>query len=323
MQQSSIVESALWKKLESKCAEMKQVHLRDLFKDSGRASAFSLEFEDLLLDYSKNLIDKETMDLLFQLARLANVEQAREQMFSGEKINRTENRAVLHTALRNTSGEPVYVDGVDVMPEVRRVLAQMAAFADKVRSGEWKGCTGSAIRNIVNIGIGGSDLGPKMACEALKSWSKPDLNVMFVSNVDGFHLHDTLRGLKAEETLFIIASKTFTTMETMTNAFSARDWFLSKIKDETAIARHFVAVSTNLKEVSAFGIDTANAFAFWDWVGGRYSMCSAIGLPIMLAIGPDNFMSMLDGFHAMDRHFREAPLEKNMPVIMEIGRAHV
>ena len=312
------MQSETWKKLERKCAEMKQVHLRDLFQDKDRAGRFSLQFEDLLLDYSKNLIDKETMDLLFQLAREANVEQAREQMFSGEKINRTEHRAVLHTALRNTSNKPVYVDGVDVMPEVRRVLAQMADFSNKVRSGEWKGYTGRPIRNIVNIGIGGSDLGPKMACEALKSWSKPDLNVMFVSNVDGFHLYDTVRNLNAEETLFIVASKTFTTLETMTNAFSARTWLLDKLKDEAAIARHFVAVSTNLKEVAAFGIDTANAFAFWDWVGGRYSMCSAIGLPIMLAIGPENFTAMLEGFHAMDTHFREAPLEKNMPVIMAL-----
>ncbi len=315
---AGISAAEVWKKLEEKHAVMKKAHLRELFKDCARAERFSVRFEDLLLDYSKNLVDDETMGLLFQLAEASGIAEAREDMFTGVKINKMENRAVLHTALRNMSDKPVFVDGKDVMPDVKAVLSQMAAFADKVRSGDWKGFTGRRIRNVINIGIGGSDLGPKMACEALKSWSSPDLNVMFVSNVDGFHIWDTVRFLDAEETLFIVASKTFTTQETMTNAVSAREWLISKLGDKAAVARHFVAVSTNLEAVAEFGIDPANAFAFWDWVGGRYSMCSAVGLPIMVAVGPDNFMDMLHGFHAMDEHFRNAPLESNMPVIMAL-----
>ena len=287
-------------------------------QDPERAARFHAEFGDLFLDYSKNRIDAKGMALLFDLAREAKLADNIEAMFSGKKINETENRAVLHVALRNRSNTPIVVDGKDVMPEVNRVLDQMAAFARKVRSGEWLGFTGKPIRNVINIGIGGSDLGPKMACEALKAFSTPKLQVLFVSNVDGFHLCDTLKGLDPAETLFIVASKTFTTQETMTNANTARNWVLSAFASNDAIAKHFVAVSTNEQEVARFGIDTANMFAFWNWVGGRYSMCSAIGLPIMLAIGPERFAQMLDGFHAMDKHFRTAPLEQNLPVILAL-----
>ena len=287
-------------------------------QDPERAARFHAEFGDLFLDYSKNRIDAKGMELLFDLAREAKLADNIEAMFSGKKINETENRAVLHVALRNRSNTPIVVDGKDVMPEVNRVLDQMAAFARKVRSGEWLGFTGKPIRNVINIGIGGSDLGPKMACEALKAFSTPKLQVLFVSNVDGFHLCDTLKGLDPAETLFIVASKTFTTQETMTNANTARNWVLSAFASNDAIAKHFVAVSTNEQEVARFGIDTANMFAFWNWVGGRYSMCSAIGLPIMLAIGPERFAQMLDGFHAMDKHFRTAPLEQNLPVILAL-----
>lgn len=287
-------------------------------QDPERAARFHAEFGDLFLDYSKNRIDAKGMELLFDLAREAKLADNIEAMFSGKKINETENRAVLHVALRNRSNTPIVVDGKDVMPEVNRVLDQMAAFARKVRSGEWLGFTGKPIRNVINIGIGGSDLGPKMACEALKAFSTPKLQVLFVSNVDGFHLCDTLKGLDPAETLFIVASKTFTTQETMTNANTARNWVLSAFASNDAIAKHFVAVSTNDQEVARFGIDTANMFAFWNWVGGRYSMCSAIGLPIMLAIGPERFAQMLDGFHAMDKHFRTAPLEQNLPVILAL-----
>ena len=287
-------------------------------QDPERAARFHAEFGDLFLDYSKNRIDAKGMELLFDLAREAKLADNIEAMFSGKKINETENRAVLHVALRNRSNTPIVVDGKDVMPEVNRVLDQMAAFARKVRSGEWLGFTGKPIRNVINIGIGGSDLGPKMACEALKAFSTPKLQVLFVSNVDGFHLCDTLKGLDPAETLFIVASKTFTTQETMTNANTARNWVLSAFASNDAIAKHFVAVSTNDQEVARFGIDIANMFAFWNWVGGRYSMCSAIGLPIMLAIGPERFAQMLDGFHAMDKHFRTAPLEQNLPVILAL-----
>lgn len=287
-------------------------------QDPERAARFHAEFGDLFLDYSKNRIDAKGMELLFDLAREAKLADNIEAMFSGKKINETENRAVLHVALRNRSNTPIVVDGKDVMPEVNRVLDQMAAFARKVRSGEWLGFTGKPIRNVINIGIGGSDLGPKMACEALKAFSTPKLQVLFVSNVDGFHLCDTLKGLDPAETLFIVASKTFTTQETMTNANTARNWVLSAFASNDAIAKHFVAVSTNDQEVARFGIDTANMFAFWNWVGGRYSMCSAIGLPIMLAIGPERFAQMLDGFHAMDKHFHTAPLEQNLPVILAL-----
>ena len=316
---SNITEFESWKKLQEHYEQVKGLHLRDLFKDDpDRAGRFSLQFEDLLLDYSKNRITAETMDDLFALAREAGLAKAIEEMFSGVKINRTENRAVLHTALRNRSGRPVYVDGKDVMPGVLAVLDRMCAFADKVRSGEWRGFTGKPIRNIINIGIGGSDLGPKMACEALKQYALPFLNVQFVSNVDGYHIAGTLKGLNPEETLFIVSSKTFTTQETMTNALSARNWLMQSFASREAVARHFVAVSTNAKDVQAFGILPENMFEFWDWVGGRYSMCSAIGLPIMISIGPANFISMLEGMHAMDEHFRTAPFEKNMPVIMAL-----
>ncbi|MBO7742355.1 MAG: glucose-6-phosphate isomerase, partial [Victivallales bacterium] len=306
-----------WKALADHFAAIADTTIADYFaQDAERVENFSAEFEDVLLDYSKNRIDGKGMELLFQLAREAKLEENIQAMFNGTKINETEGRAVLHVALRNRSNRPIEVDGKDVMPGVNDVLEQMADFCERVRGGEWLGYTGMPIRNIVNIGIGGSDLGPKMACEALKPYGDPTLQVLFVSNVDGFHMCDTLRGLNPEETLFIVASKTFTTQETMTNAFTARNWVLSSFGSNDAIAKHFVAVSTNAEEVSKFGIDTDNMFAFWNWVGGRYSMCSAIGLPIMLQIGPERFFDMLEGFHAMDEHFRTAPLEKNLPVIM-------
>lgn len=308
-----------WNALQKHFEATKDVTIAELFaKDKKRAANFSVEFEDILLDYSKNRIDAKGMKLLFDLAREAKLQENIEAMFTGKKINETENRAVLHIALRNRSNKAIKVDGKNVMPEVNAVLDQMAAFCRKVRSGEWKGYTGKAIRNVVNIGIGGSDLGPKMACEALKSFGTPDLRCFFISNVDGFHLCDTLRGLDPAETLFIVASKTFTTQETMTNANTARNWILSSFASTDAIAKHFVAVSTNAEEVSKFGIDVANMFAFWNWVGGRYSLCSAIGLPIMLQIGPERFVEMLEGHHEMDNHFRTAPLEKNLPVIMAL-----
>ena len=308
-----------WKALQKHFDQIHSTTIAEYFaQDANRADAFHAEFGDLFLDYSKNRIDVKGMELLFALAREAKLAENIEAMFTGKKINETENRAVLHVALRNRSNTPILVDGKDVMPEVNRVLDQMAAFAEKVRSGEWRGYTGKPIRNVVNIGIGGSDLGPKMACEALKAFSTPELRVFFVSNVDGFHICDTLRGLDPAETLFIVASKTFTTQETMTNANTARNWVLSSFASNDAIAKHFVAVSTNAEEVSRFGIDVANMFAFWNWVGGRYSMCSAIGLPIMLAIGQERFFEILDGFHAMDNHFRTAPLEQNLPVILAL-----
>ena len=316
---SNITETPSWKALTAHYEEIKNLHLRDMFKeDPDRAAHFSVQVEDLLLDYSKNRVQAKTMELLFALAREAKLEYWRDEMFSGAKINRTENRAVLHTALRNRSNRPVMVDGVDVMPAVNAVIDKMCAFARKVRNGEWLGFTGKPIRNIVNIGIGGSDLGPKMAVEALKQYATPKLRVQFVSNIDGFHLADTIHGLNPEETMFVISSKTFTTQETMTNAYSARNWIIEAFATKEAVAKHFVAVSTNIPAVSAFGISPDNAFEFWDWVGGRYSMCSAIGLPIMLSIGPDNFIAMLEGMHAMDEHFRTAPLEQNMPVIMAL-----
>lgn len=291
--------------------------MRDLFSaDPKRFETFSVTHEDLLLDYSKHRITSETLALLFQMAREANIENWRERMFSGEKINITENRAVLHTALRNRSNNPVYLDGKDVMPEVNAVLSQMRSFTEKVRSGKWTGYTGKAITDIVNIGIGGSDLGPVMVCDALKPYASPNLNVHFVSNIDGAHLMRALEKCNPETTLFIVASKTFTTQETMTNATSARAWFLASAKDNTHVAKHFVALSTNAKAVEAFGIDTNNMFAFWDWVGGRYSLWSAIGLSIALYVGMDHFEDLLAGGHAMDNHFKSAPLEQNMPVIM-------
>jgi glucose-6-phosphate isomerase len=298
---------------------VKSVHLRELFqRDPGRAGRFSLEACDWFLDYSKNRITDETFRLLIEFAHKAGLRQAIDAMFRGEKINRTEDRAVLHTALRNPSGTSVCVDGRDVMPGVHAVLDRMSRFADAIRNGEWRGHTGEPIRNIVNIGIGGSDLGPVMAYEALKAYSDRNLTLRFVSNIDGTHLAESLRDLRPEETLFLIASKTFTTLETMTNAVSARNWLLRTLRDPEAVSRHFAAISTAKREVEAFGIDPANMFEFWDWVGGRYSLCSAIGLPVMIAIGPERFREMLDGFHRMDRHFAETPFEGNMPVILAL-----
>ena len=306
-----------WKKLQRHFLVMEDVHLRMLFTEGPqRVARFALHAGDLRLDYSKNRITAETMNLLFALARRRKLADAINAMFSGQKINRTENRAVLHIALRNRSNCPILVDGQDVMPEVNAVLERLRAFSRRVRSGEWRGFTGQPIRNIINLGIGGSDLGPVMAYEALKPYSDRRLTVRFVSNVDGTHFAETVRDLNPAETLFIVASKTFTTQETMTNAQSARDWLVKALGDAQAVRNHFVAVSTNAKKVAEFGIDVENMFGFWDWVGGRYSLCSAIGLPLMIAIGPENFDAMLDGFHAMDRHFAEAPLEQNMPVIL-------
>lgn len=308
-----------WHALNQHQIEMRNVQMRDLFKQNPkRFEEFSLTVEDILLDYSKHRITKETLSHLFQLARDSNIEQWRSRMFSGEKINITENRAVLHTALRNRSNTPVYVDGKDVMPEVNAVLAQMRTFTEQVRSGQWTGYTGKRITDIVNIGIGGSDLGPVMACDALKPYASPDLKAHFVSNIDGAHLMRVLETCNPETTLFIVASKTFTTQETMTNAHSARRWFLNAAKQDQHVAKHFVALSTNAKAVEAFGIDTNNMFAFWDWVGGRYSLWSAIGLSIALYVGMDHFEQLLAGGHAMDQHFQTAPLEQNMPVIMAL-----
>ncbi len=315
-----VVDRAEWKALQKHYEKMKSVHMRDLFKkDPDRAAKYSLQAGDIFLDYSKNRVNDETMKRLQALTKMADLKGYIHKMFSGEKINRTEDRAVLHVALRAPKGHSIKVDGVDVVPEVHAVLDKMSAFSNRVRSGKWKGHTGKRIRNIVNIGIGGSDLGPVMAYEALRPFSDRNLTVRFVSNVDGTHLAEHTRDLKAEETLFIVCSKTFTTQETITNAENARAWLLGQLKaDQSAVAKHFVAVSTNAKEVSAFGIDTANMFEFWDWVGGRYSYTSAIGLALMLAIGPENFRDMLAGFHAMDRHFVETPFEKNISVILAL-----
>ena len=316
---TSLIESPAWKALEAHYQKMSQTHMRTLFEqDPQRFKKFSLRVNDIVLDYSKNRIADETMSLFSRLAAQADVMGWTEKMFIGEKINMTENRAVLHVALRNRSNRPIYVDGADVMPEVNAVLEHMARFCQSVREGEWTGYTGKAISDIVNIGIGGSDLGPVMATEALKPYGKPGLRPHFISNIDGTHLVETLKALDPETTLFIIASKTFTTQETLTNAHSARDWFLEKAGNEAAIAKHFVAVSTNVEEVSRFGIDTENMFEFWDWVGGRYSLWSAIGLPIALFIGMENFESMLAGAHEMDEHFRTAAMDKNMPVVLAL-----
>ena len=315
---TKLTERSEWKALEAHYAETKATHLRDLFADADRAAQFTLKTDDLLLDYSKNRITAETMQKLVALAESADLATWIEAMFTGEKINATEDRSVLHVALRSPKDAVIEVDGENVVPAIHAVLDQMSAFSDKVRSGEWKGYTGKKIKNIVNVGIGGSDLGPVMAFESLKSYSQRDLNLVFVSNVDGTHIAEALQGLDAEETLFIVASKTFTTQETMTNAHSARSWCLEALKDDAAIAKHFVALSTNADSVSEFGIDTANMFAFWDWVGGRYSLTSAIGLPVMLAIGPENFQDFLAGYHKMDDHFRTAPFAENMPVILAL-----
>ncbi len=295
----------------------RDVHMRELFlRDAGRAERYALRAGDVFLDYSKHRITDETLGKLFALARKRGVEQLRDGMFRGEKINVTENRAVLHVALRNRSGGPIMVDGKDVMPDVNAVLERMRAFTDKVRSGAWTGHTGKRITDIVNIGIGGSDLGPVMVCEALKPYWQRSITPHFVSNIDGTHMAETLRAVHPETTLFIVASKTFTTQETITNAKSARAWLVKALGDEKAVAKHFVAVSTAAQEVAKFGIDTANMFGFWDWVGGRYSLWSAIGLPIACMIGMDAFEEMLSGGHAMDQHFKSAPLERNMPAIL-------
>ncbi|MBF0528118.1 MAG: glucose-6-phosphate isomerase [Deltaproteobacteria bacterium] len=308
-----------WKALSAHHMEAAGLRLRDLFAaDPERFQKFSVQLGDILLDYSKNLITDQTMSLLFDLARQANLSNKIEAMFTGRKINVTEGRAVLHTALRNRSNQPVYVDGQDVMPAINAVLAKMRVFTDRVRGGEWKGYTGQPIRDVVNIGIGGSDLGPMMVVSALTHYTSPQLRAHFVSNVDGTHLAETLKGLNPATTLFIIASKTFTTQETITNAISAREWLLAEAREHSAVARHFVALSTNQKAVEAFGIDSANMFEFWDWVGGRYSLWSAIGLSIALAVGMDRFEELLSGAHQVDRHFRSAPFEKNPPVIMAL-----
>lgn len=308
-----------WKALYKHQETIADLHMRSLFEaDATRFEQFSLTLDDMLFDYSKHRITHESLALLFQLAREAKIEEWRERMFSGEKINITEDRAVLHTALRNRSNTPVYVDGHDVMPAVYAVLAQMRTFSDKVRSGEWTGYTGKRITDIVNIGIGGSDLGPVMVCDALKPYASPDLSVHFVSNIDGAHLMRALEKCNPETTLFIVASKTFTTQETMTNARSARAWFLQSAQDDSHVAKHFVALSTNAQAVTAFGIDGANMFEFWDWVGGRYSLWSAIGLSIALYVGMDHFEALLAGGHEMDNHFRTAPLEQNIPVLMAL-----
>lgn len=310
-------QSPAWKALESHKSEIENVLMRDLFaQDPKRFAQYHLQFEDILFDYSKNRINSKTLNLLLDLAKAADVPGQARKMFSGERINTTENRSVLHVALRNRSNTPILVDGKDVMPEVNSVLAHMKDFSNQIRSGAWKGFTGKVITDIVNIGIGGSDLGPVMVTEALKPFSKRDLRVHFVSNIDGTHLAENLRSLCPETTLFIVASKTFTTQETITNAHSARDWFLAHAKDPAHIAKHFVALSTNKEEVAKFGIDVRNMFEFWDWVGGRYSLWSAIGLSIALSIGMDHFEEMLAGAHAVDQHFLNTPLEKNIPAIM-------
>ena len=317
MKKINPTQTSAWQALTAHQAE--NLTIAQLFQaNPQRFSQYHVNFEDqILVDFSKNVVNETTLALLQQLAEECGLAQAKEAMFSGEKINYTENRAVLHTALRNRSNTPVLLDGKDVMPEVNAVLAKMKAFCERVISGEWKGYTGKAITDVINIGIGGSDLGPYMVTEALRSY-KNHLNVHFVSNVDGTHIAETLKKVNPETTLVLVASKTFTTQETMTNAHSARDWLLAAAKDESAVAKHFVALSTNAKEVEKFGIDTANMFEFWDWVGGRYSLWSAIGLSIALSIGFEQFEQLLSGAHAMDNHFRQAPAEKNIPTILAL-----
>ena len=307
-----------WGQLENHIWETKESKMKDLFaKDADRFNKFSITFNDILVDYSKNIITDDTKKFLVELAEEIDLKDAIEKQFKGDVINVTENRAVLHTALRNRSNTPVIVDGKDVMPDINRVLAQMKTFTETVVSGDWKGYSGKSITDIVNIGIGGSDLGPLMVSEALKSY-KTRLDLHFISNVDGTHVVETLKNLNPETTLFIIASKTFTTQETMTNAMSARDWFLESAKNESEVAKHFIALSTNKKLVTEFGIEEENMFEFWDWVGGRYSLWSAIGLSVSLSVGYDNFEKLLDGAHAMDKHFRETPFEENIPVILAL-----
>jgi glucose-6-phosphate isomerase len=314
---SALTASPAWQALEKHQQEMANVHMRDLFaQDPKRFDKFSLQFKGLLLDYSKNRISEETMRRLRALARQADLQGWIEKMFRGDKINITENRAVLHIALRNRANRPIMVDGQDVMPEVNAVLNHMQTFSNAIRSGAWTGYTGQRISDVVNIGIGGSDLGPVMVTEALKPYAQEGLNVHFVSNIDGTHIAETIKRLRPETTLFIVASKTFTTQETLTNAHTAKEWFLKQAKNEAHVAKHFVALSTNAKEVSQFGIDIKNMFEFWDWVGGRYSFWSAIGLSIAIAIGFDNFEELLTGGHEMDEHFRTAPLEENLPATL-------
>jgi glucose-6-phosphate isomerase len=315
--QTPLTSLPAWKALQSHYEKIRTQHLRELFKaDPSRGTRLTAEAEGIYLDYSKHRITDETVRLLLDLAEQSGLRERIEAMFTGEKINITEKRAVLHTALRAPKGAVIKVDGENVVPGVHEVLDHMTDFSNRVRSGAWKGFTGKRIRNVINIGIGGSDLGPVMAYEALRHYSQRDMTFRFVSNVDGTDFAEATLDLDPEETLFIISSKTFTTLETMTNAQTAREWSLKKLKDEKAVAKHFVAVSTNEKEVTKFGIDTANMFGFWDWVGGRYSMDSAIGLSTMLAVGPENFRAMLAGFHAIDEHFRTTPFAKNLPVLM-------
>jgi glucose-6-phosphate isomerase len=311
----NLTETKAWQDLTSHFNLIKDIHIKDMFgSDPDRAARFTVQALGLYVDFSKNRLTEETLGLLLKLARAANLKAAIEAMFTGKRINQTENRPVLHIALRNRSNRPIYVDGKDVMPAVNTVLEKMTAFCNRIRSGEWKGFTGKRIKNIVNIGIGGSDLGPAFVCEALQYYSDRDITTSFVSNVDPSHIVETLKNKISEETLFIIASKTFTTQETMTNANTAKSWLLEHTGDEKSVASHFVAVSTNKKGVADFGIDPVNMFGFWDWVGGRYSLTSAIGLPIMISIGPENFFDLLTGFHKMDCHFRDTPFEKNIPV---------
>ena len=308
-----------WNRLEEYHFEFEGKHMKELFaNDAKRFQKYSLKFEDMLVDFSKNIIDDEVREALIELANECELKEAVESMFTGQKINVTEDRSVLHVALRNRSNTPIFVDGEDVMPEVNAVLGQMKDFSEKVISGAWKGYTGKAITDIVNIGIGGSDLGPLMVTEALKPYKKENINLHFVSNVDGTHIAETLKLVNPETALFIVASKTFTTQETMTNANSAKDWFLKTAKDEAFVKFHFAAVSTNAKAVSAFGIDTKNMFRFWDWVGGRYSLWSAIGLSIACGIGFENYIELLEGAHAMDNHFRNTKFDKNIPVILAL-----
>jgi glucose-6-phosphate isomerase len=317
LKKTNPLKTRAWKELKGHYEKMKGMSMKSMFReDPGRFQRFSLRFDDMLVDYSKNIINAETVRLLISLAGESGLEDAVEKLFTGDRINETEDRAALHTALRNRSNDPVHVGGEDVMPGVNAVLGQMEAFSNKIVSGEWKGYTGKPITDIVNIGIGGSDLGPVMVTEALRPYWKPRMDVHFVSNVDGTHIAETLRKVSPETTLFMVASKTFTTQETMANARTARNWFLESAKDESRVKRHFAAISTNGEEVGKFGIDPENMFVFWDWVGGRYSLCSAIGLSIACTIGFENFTALLEGAHSMDRHFRETPLERNIPVIL-------
>lgn len=314
---SKFTDLSAYKALAEHYEKVNHLHMRDMFaEDPQRFETFSARLGDILLDYSKNRINADTIKLLMDLARQSDVEAWRDKMLAGEIVNCTEKRAVLHTALRNRSNKPVLLDGVDVMPEVNAVLAQMRSFSERVRSGEWRGYNGERIEHVVNIGIGGSDLGPQVVCEAMKPYAQRGLKAHFVSNADATHLVETLKLVEPENTLFIISSKSFTTQETMLNAYSARQWFLGLVGNEKAIAKHFVAVSTNIEAAQEFGIDADNIFEFWDWVGGRYSLWSAIGLPIAIYLGMDHFEALLDGAHEMDLHFASAPLEQNIPVIM-------